>query len=121
MVRGRLGDIAAWLGRDAASGSVDVVALLLPLACDALAQAIEAGAVPPAGISVLTRLYAGLEDHGIPSAAALRLSEALGPHLCLHCCLRPPTSPWCEHCQACGCDPLRRFCVESCEEQQCSS
>lgn len=112
-VRDRVDDIVAWLGTtavtDDSSGagpwfwSVSAArtsCVSFSVACDALAAAIEAGAVPPAGVSVLVNLRAGLNAHGVGRGARLHL--ALAPSLCPRCQELPPVSTTCGRCKGSG-------------------
>jgi len=106
-------DISAWLDEDTLDEQDAVldgalrgisagrsVCVSFALACDALAAAVEAGAVPPPGIKVLVDLFDRLENCGITGNA--RLPLALKPHLCPRCYKRPPASPQCDQCHGSG-------------------
>jgi len=107
-------DIVMWLGDevlqdDSHAGSTKpcwsanrsrVACVSLALACKGLAAAIEAGSVPPSGISVLTQLCERLGDHGVGTDTPLL--AALKRYLCPQCSVRPPAAAKCNSCRGSG-------------------
>lgn len=71
------------------------------VACDALAAAITAKAVPPQGVAVLATLAGKLSLRGINSDNS-SLLPALKPVLCPACGEQPPVSGKCVHCSGSG-------------------
>lgn len=112
LVRDRVDDMVEWLGEDGVSDAPAngaacfwvadqgrTACASFPTACDALAAALKAGVVPPSGIRVLTLLSEALRASIPPSASLL---QALEPHLCPSCSLRPPASATCSRCRGSG-------------------
>lgn len=94
-------DVTAWLGHGRESANEPIL-----IACDALAAAIEAGAVPPQGITVLLELREKLEVHGISSLS--RLASILKRYICPRCEQPSKQGPRCQHCRGLGEIPCKK-------------
>jgi len=96
-------DVAAWSGTD--KHIINEVHGSFLVACDALAAAVEAGAVPPQGILTLLGLREKFEAHGIRSS---RLACILRRYLCPQCDQPSKKGPRCQHCKGLGEIPCKR-------------